>query len=421
MRALRRPRRPPALGHRNYRLYLAAQGTSVVGTWMQNLGQAWLVLTLTGDPFILGLVVAAQGLPVVVLGLFGGVVADRVEKRRLVFGTHVIMLTLALTLGLLCLTGAVQTWQVLLLALAFGCVFSIDFPTRQSMVIELVGPADVGSAVGLNSTVYSVGRLVGPAIAGAVIAGTTAAFGDPIVGTGIAFLVNAASYGAMLVALSLMRADEMLPSERTGGPRRVGAVLREVGEGLRFVRATPAVLATIAVPGLIAVVAVNFNVLVPALAAEAGLDAGGLGLLMTAAGFGALLAALRVGLGGGVGPRALAGSAALLGAAQIAVGGTGIPLLALALLFLFLAGAGATGMRTAANTMVQLASPPHMRGRMMGIFTIVFEGASPLGGILSGALAAALGARASFAVVGAVALLLAAITAWVLLGRRTSG
>lgn len=408
--------RPPALAHHNYRLYLAAQAVSVVGTWMSNLGQAWLILTLTSDPFILGLVVAAQGVPVVALGLFGGVVADRVEKRRLVAVTHVTMLGLALALGALCLTGLVEVWHVLVIALAVGSIFAVDFPTRQAFVIELVGPADVGSAVGLNSTVYSVGRLVGPAVAGLVIAAATAASGNALVAIGMAFVLNAATYGAMLVALALMREDELLPTARTGGARTIGAVLSEVGEGLRFVRSTPAVLAVILIPGLIAIVAVNFNVLVPALAAEAGLDAGGLGVLMAATGLGALLAALRVGMGGGVGPRSLVLGAATIGAAEILVGGVAVP--ALVLVFLFLAGAGATAMRTSANTAVQVATPPQLRGRVMGVFTIVFEGVSPVGGILAGALAAGIGARASFVAVGSVALVLAGVAGWTLLVRR---
>jgi MFS family permease len=415
---MRRPLlvRPPAFAYYNYRLYFLGFGTSVVGTWMQTLGQAWLVLQLTPDPFILGLVVACQGIPVAALGLFGGVITDRMDKRRLILMTQVTMLVLALGLGTLTLTGLVQVWHIALFALATASVFAIDMPARHAFISEMVGPNDVGSAVALNSTVYSVGRLIGPAVAGIVIALATAAMGDPVAATGVAFFANAASYVAVLGSLAGMRTAELLPTMRVAGPREAGAILREIREGLRFVRASPYIRTTLFIPGLIATVAINFGVFVPVMAKESGLDASGLGIMLAAPGLGALLAATFIGFGGNAGARVILAGAVLVGAAEFAIGFTAAPPLVLALLFC--AGAGATGMRASANTQIQVNTPAHLRGRVMSIFAMIFEGASPAGGLLAGALAGAVGGRTALGIVGAVAILLAATAAPVLLARR---
>ncbi|MDO8484676.1 MAG: MFS transporter [Candidatus Limnocylindrales bacterium] len=403
-------RRAPAFRHRNFRLFLGAQAVSLIGTWMQTLGQAWLILALTSDPFMLGLATAAQGLPIVGFALVGGVIADRVSKRRLLVMTQSSMLLLALVLGLLCLTGAVAVWHVLLLAFALGCVNAIDMPARQAFVVEMVGPDGVASAVGLSSTAYNAARLIGPAIAGLVIGVATAEMGSPIRGTGAAFVINALSYAAVLLGLLMLREEELFPLERKAAARGVWAVVHEIGEGLAYVRGTKPVLAALVVPGLISTVAVNFNVLVPVLARqELALDAGGLGLLLAAVGVGALIAALRIGIGGRAGPRALIGGAVVLGVALVL---TGIfPWLALTIAFLSAAGAGAVSMRTAANTSIQLATPPLLRGRVMSLFSIVFEGSSPMGGLIAGAIAGAFGVRVAFIVAGVAAVLLAVLGA----------
>lgn len=413
-------RRAPALRHRNFRLFLGTQAVSLVGTWMQTLGQAWLILVLTGDPFVLGLATAVQGLPILAFALVGGVLADRVPKRRLLVTTQAAMLVLALILGLLCLAGAVVAWHVLLLAFALGCVNAIDMPTRQAFVLEMVGPDGVASAVGLNSTAYNAARLIGPAIAGLVIGAATAGMGSPIRGLGVAFVANALSYGAVLLGLLMMREDELFRLERGALARGPGAIAREIGEGLAYVRGAKPVLAALVVPGSIAMVAVNFNVLVPVLARQdLGLDAGGLGLLMAAVGVGALIAALRIGIGGQAGPTALVGGALVLGCAMVLTGIVTVPGLTVALLCV--AGAGAVSMRTAANTSIQLATPPLLRGRVMSLFSVVFEGSSPLGGLIAGAIAGAFGGRTAFIVVGVVAVVLALLGAPVLSRVVTGG
>jgi MFS family permease len=400
-------RRPSALRHRNFRLFLIGQGISVVGTWMQNLGQAWIVLLLTNDPFFLGLTFAAQGIPIVALALVGGAIADRVSKRAILLVTQSTMLVLGVVLGLLCLTASVSVWHVIAFAFALGCVSAIDMPTRQAFVLEMVGADDVASAVGLNSTVYNTGRLVGPAAAGLIIAAATSLLGRAIEGTGVAFLLNGLSYGGVVVGVLLIRERELFALDRSTTDRTLGGIAAEVRDGLRYLRDARSVLLLLAMPGLIAAVAVNFNVYVPVLAREFGLDAGGLGLLMAASGLGALGAALRIGVGGRAGVGVVFVGAAVLGVAEVLTGLLGSVLLSVALLFA--AGAGATAMRVSANTSIQLATPPHLRGRVMSVFAIVFEGASPIGGLLAGGLAAAAGGRTALIVAGLTAAILALI------------
>lgn len=398
----------PALRHRNFRLFVLTQAVSLVGTHMQNLGQAWLLLALTGDPVVLGLAAAAQGLPVALLSLPGGVVVDRLPRRGVVIGTQAAMLGLALLLGALTLGDHVEAWHVVVLALLVGCVSALDMPARQAFVVEMVGPEDVASAVGLNSAVYNAARLAGPAVAGIAIAALTAATGDAVRASGVAFLANAASFGAVLAGLLLMREGDLRAAPRPGGPRTLRAVTREMGEGLAWLRVSAPVRTALLVPGAVAMIGANFAVLVPVFAKEQGLGADGLGLLLSMVGLGALVAALRIGLRGRAGGTALLGGALALGVADLGLGAGGLlGVVLLAPLLLFAAGAGTSAMRTAANAIVQVETPAHLRGRVGGLFAIVFEGASPMGGLLAGGLAAALGGAGAFAVSGLAVVALA--------------
>ncbi len=402
-----RPRSAPALRHRNFRLFIGAQAVSLIGTHMQNFASVWLVLVLTGDPLLVGLVTAAQGLPVATLALVGGVVADRFGKRRILLATQGSMFVLAVLLGGLALTQQIEVWQVVVLALALGCANAIDMPARQAFVVEMVGPDDVGSAVGLNSAIYNAGRLVGPALAGLAIAGMTQVTGSAVEATGVAFLINAATFGSVIVGLLLIREADLFAVERPGGPRRLRQVPRDIADGVAYLRTARAVRLTLLVPGAIAIIAVNFNVLVPVYARETGVGAGELGLLLSAVGVGSLASALWIGMSGTAGPRVLVGGSAVLGISTILLGLIVAPFVWLVLLFG--AGLGASAMRTAANTQIQLATPGAVRGRVMSIFTIVFEGISPMGGLAVGALAAAAGAQAAFAITGVGAILVLAL------------
>lgn len=313
------------------------------------------------------------------------------------------MFILAMFLGVLALTQQVEVWHVVVLALALGCANAIDMPARQAFVVEMVGPDDVGSAVGINSAIYSAGRLVGPALAGLAIAAMTEATGSAVEATGGAFVINAVTFGSVVIALLLLRQADLYPVERPAGPRRLRQVPRDIADGIGYLRGARPVLLTLLVPGAIAMVAVNFNVLVPVYARETGVGAGELGILLSAVGVGSLAAALWIGMSGTAGPRVPAGGALLLGGTLILLGLISVPLVWLVLLFG--AGLGASAMRTAANTQIQLATPGAVRGRVMSIFTIVFEGIAPMGGLAVGALAALGGAQAAFAITGVGALL----------------
>jgi MFS family permease len=395
----------PALGVRNYRIFFTAQSISLVGTWMQTLGQAWLIVVLTRDPLILGLATAAQGLPILLFTLFAGALADRADKRRLLMTTPLISITVATTMAILCLTGAVQVWHVLVLAFLVGTVQAIEIPCRQSFITEMVGPEHLPSALGLNAASYNSGRLIGPALAGVLIGIMTTVMGGPVEGTGVAFLVNAATYLVVIVGFLLMRPDELLRPARPPAPRGLGALVGEIGEGLSTIRHERPLLATFVVPGLIGMLAMNFNVLIPLIALEYRLDSSELGLLMAANGVGAFLAAVRIGMGGRANTASLIRGAVLLGFCLLLTGLLAglrgpVPLVAALLLG---AGLGGTSMRVATNTSIQLATPPHMRGRAMSLFALVFEGSSPLGGLVTGITASILGGPAALAGAGVAA------------------
>jgi len=243
-----------ALANPNYRRYFAGQATSLIGTWMQSVAQSWLVLQLTGSGPALGFVVGLQMLPVLVLGPYGGVVADRVDKRRLMVALQSAMGLLALTLGVLTVTGAVRIWHVYLLALLLGLTNAFENPARQSFVLEMVGPADLRNAVTLNSVLVNAARAVGPAVAGILIAS---------VGTGVCFLVNAVSFVAVVYSLVSMNTAVLAPTPPT--QRRKG----QLREGLRYVRRTPALGVPLLMMALIGALAYEFQVVLPVLARDA--------------------------------------------------------------------------------------------------------------------------------------------------------
>jgi len=402
-----------ALRHRNFRLFWSGQLVSMVGTWMQQVAQAWLVLTLTNDPFMLGVVATAQFGPVLVFGLFGGIVADGLPKRRTLIVTQSVAMALAFTLAALSATHTVEVWHIVVLALLLGCSNAVDMPTRQSFVIEMVGRGDVGNAVALNSAMFNGARVVGPAIAGLTIAAFDISF---------AFFLNGLSFLAVLASLLAMREAELAPAIRTAMPRTVRAVVANLTEGLSYVRRTRAVLLAVSVVGLVATAGMNFSVVVPPLARDVlASDAQGYGFLMTATGVGSLSAALGVAFLGRPGVRVLVGGAIVLGLLELALGLSRWMPLSLACMFGI--GAGGISMAMTANTTIQLAVPDALRGRVMAVYTTVFAGSTPIGGLVFGAIAGAAGAAEAILVGGLVAFgvaVAAAIVAWRwgMLGRR---
>jgi MFS family permease len=394
------PRGLRALSHRNFRLFWTGQLVSLAGTWMQQVGQAWLVLELTGDPLALGIVAAAQFAPVLVLGLFAGLAADAVSKRTALVWTQVSAALLAVVLGLLVVSGQVQVWQVYLLALGLGMVNAFDMPIRQSFVVEMVGRPDIANAVALNSAVFNATRIIGPAIAGVIIA---------TVGIPPLFFLNAASYLAVVVSLLLMRPAELVaPVERAVVERRWRPVLAQLAEGLRYVRGNPPILLSISVLGIVATVALNFQVLIPVLVRDVlGGDADLFGFLMAASGVGSLVSALSIAFGQRPTLRLLLFGAGVVGVAFIGLAvSRSVPL---SLLLMFVAGWGTIAMAATTNTIIQLNVPDVLRGRVMSVYTTVFAGSVPLGGLFSGGLAAAGGVELALAAGGILALITALV------------
>ncbi len=384
-----------AFRHRNYRLFFSGQAVSLIGTWMQQVSQSWLVLQLSGgDPLWLGVVTAAQFLPVMVLGLFAGILADVLPKRQTLMVVEAVMMMLALVLAILTVTGLVQIWMVLVLAVLLGCANAIEMPVRQAFAIEMVGPRDVGNAVALNSAMLNGARVVGPAVAGLTIG----AFG-----IAAAFAINGLSFLAVLIGLSRMRDDELHLPARIPRPRSVAEVGSNLAEGLRFVRDTPIVLMSIVVVGLVATLGMNFSVLVPPLAAGVlKSDAAGYGFLMTATGVGALAAAVALVAGGRPRPVWIGAGAVVLGAASVALAAsTSFPL---SMLLLVPVGAGGIAMAATANAAIQVAVPDGLRGRVMSVYTTVFSASMPVGGIAMGALASVVGIPITLAVGGVLSL-----------------
>jgi MFS family permease len=383
-----------AFHHRNYRLFFTGQLVSLVGTWMQQVAQAWLVLQLTGDPIWLGIVASAQFLPVMILGLFGGVLADALPKRQVLLAAQVAMMILAFVLAALVITDVVEVWMILVLAVLLGIANAVDMPVRQSFAVELVGRDHVGNAVALNSAMFNAARIVGPAAAGLAIG----AFG-----VAAAFLVNGLSFLAVIVGLWLIDDDELELPTRIDRPTTARAVVDNLVDGLAYVRQTPVVLLAVVVVGTVATAGMNWNVLIPAFAQdELNSDAAGYGFLMAASGVGALVAALRLVVGGRPRPSRLATGALVLGVASVALALFRVFPLSLGLMFL--AGFGAILMAATGNTTIQTAVPDHLRGRVMSVYTTVFSASVPIGGLAMGAIASAFGTAVAIGVGGILTL-----------------
>jgi MFS family permease len=389
---------------RNYRLFAAGQVVSLTGTWAQRVAQDWLVLELSGNSGLaLGVVTGLQFLPVLLFGLYGGVLADRYDKRRLLLGAQAVMGVLALALALLDLTGAVQLWHVFALAFALGMATAVDVPVRQSFVVEVVGPDDLPNAVSLNSAVFNSARIVGPAVAGAAIAA---------VGTGWVFAANALSYVAVLAGLAAMRAAELRPSTRVAKGKG------QLREGLAYVRSRPELLVPILLVAVVGTVGLNFQITLALSSKELfGRGPASYGLLSAMLAIGSLVGALASARRTGP-PRQRRLFLAALAFALLEVSVGLAPTFEVMALLLVPTGVAVLTFTTTANATVQLGSAPHMRGRVMALYVLVFLGGTPIGAPLVGALAEAFGPRAALVAGGlitAVAVVVAA--AWTLRAR----
>ncbi len=376
-----------ALRHRNYRLFWTGQLVSLIGTWMQNLAQAWLVLTLSNnDPFALGLVSALQFLPTLLFSLFTGVIADRYSKHRILLFTQSASMAVAASLGVLTVGGWVQLWHVYFCALILGMVNALDMPTRQSFVTEMVGKDDLMNAVALNSTIFNAARVVGPAIAGLLIGLGEAFFRSTQSGIALAIWINAFSYIAVLIGLFKMDTSKLFQISRR---RLNGSVFSNLAEGLSFIRHTPSIATLIIVVGMVGTFGFNFNVWIPVLARETlGVGADGYGILMAGLGLGALFSALYIAVNGkNPNHRNI-----LMAAAGFAFFEAGVALSGNYLLTLFfMVGTGLAMIQVSAatNTYVQMNTPDHLRGRVMSVYMLVFAGTTPFGSVFVGWLSSA--------------------------------
>ncbi len=381
-----------SLHNRNYRLYFIGQIISVSGTWMQRLAQAWLILGLThGNGVAIGVESGLQFLPMLLFGGWGGVIADRFDKRRLLYVTQVFAGLLALGLGIFVAAGAATVLIVYVFSLLLGFANAFDMPARQTFVLEMVGREDLPNAVGLNSVVMNSSRVVGPAVGGIVIG---------VVGLAPCFFLNAASYLAVIAALWMMNKDAL---------QRVPVVPRAKGQlrdGFRYVWSDPVVRTPLLMMAFVGTLAFNFQVVIPLISTRVFQQgAGGFGGLTAVMGAGAVLGGLGAASRRGVSYGRLLGLTFAMGASIC--GAALAPTLATEVVALFLMGAATFAFIATANTTLQLTSRPDMRGRVMALYGIAFLGSTPVGSPIIGWVCAAFGPRAGF-LVGGVAALVAA-------------
>jgi MFS family permease len=384
-----------SLEQKNFRLYCFGQVVSASGTWMQTIAQAWLILRITHSGLMLGITAALQFLPMLLVGSWGGVVADRFDKRRLIIATQVSAGLLALALGFITLAHAEAVWNVWLLALLLGCVSVVDNPARQTFVLEMVGRDDLPNAVALNSVIINTSRVVGPAIGGIVIA---------TAGLTACFFLNAISYAAVVAALLAMNVRHL---------DRQPTVAREKGQvraGYRYVWSQPALRVQLLMMAVIGTLAFNFSVLLPLFATRTfHLGAGGFGALTSALGVGAVLGGLGAASRRGASNGRLVGLSVAFGVALVA---TAIaPSLAVALVALVVMGGFAFAYVATTNSSLQLTAAPEMRGRVMALYSVAFLGSTPIGAPTIGWVAQRFGVRAAFLVSG-IATVAAAYYGW---------
>ena len=389
--------------HRNYRLFFTGQVISNIGTWMQRVAQAWLILSLTHSAVAVGILALCQFLPFTLFSLAAGVVVDRLDAWKTVISTQITQMLLASTIAVIALAGVAQPWEVYVIAALMGLVQVLDAPSRQTLTFRMVGPLELNNAISLNSGVFNGARIFGPAIGGVLIAAA---------GAGVCFAVNAASYIAVILGLLLMRPSEFHAVERRERPR---TLLSGLKEGLSYARNDEQIMLVLVLVAVMSTFCLNFNVLLPVLAKQT-LHSGPevFGILSAVFGVGALIGAL---VSANI-ARATMGTT-VIGTAGFALSELLIaPLRSAAVIgvLLFLGGICFTTWSSNANSLIQLAAPDYLRGRLIGIYFFAFAGTGTAGGILSGWLTAAGGTELAFAVAGIAGL---AVSAYVWLRSRT--
>jgi MFS family permease len=384
---------------RNYRLFFIGHATSIAGTWMQRVAQDWLIYQITGSPVVIGVTLALQFGPILVLGVWGGVIADRVDRRNALLITQVIQLLLALVLGALAVAGVVQVWMVLLLALLLGLVTVVDQPVRQSFIADLVDRDSYANAQVLNSAAQNLGKFVGPAVAGLVIAWQ---------GVGAAFLLNAATFVAMLAGLLLMRRSELLAQPRLDSAKG------QAKAGVLYLLHHPDLRICLVLLVVVSVLGQNYRVVFPVIGAMFGGEAGTYGSLMAMVGLGSLVAAVFTAARETATVRGLIVASVVFGLVSSILAGS--PTLTFALLVTLALGAANFVFNTLVRTVMMLVSEPAMQGRVLAIHGVIFLGSTPIGGLLLGWICEQWGVRAGL-LVGGVSVLASAVVAELMLRR----
>jgi MFS family permease len=388
-----------ALRHRNFQLFFSGQMISLTGTWMQNIALDWLVYRMTGSSLLLGVVAFMNLIPVLILAPVAGIVADKFNRHRTVILTQSLAMLLGLILAVLTLSGLIRVWEIMVLTTLLGVVIAFDIPARQAFLMDMVGRKDLFNAIALNSSMFNAARIIGPAIAGALVAW---------IGEGWCFFANGVSYLAVIAGLSMMQ----LGPQTSHLP--AGSAFEHILEGFRFARRTAPVRSLLLMVGMVSLVAMPYTVLMPIFAARV-LHGGaqGLGLLMGATGVGALLGSLTIaskrdvrGLG-----RWVWAAAAVFGSSLILFSFSRRFWLSFALLVP--AGFGMMVQMGATNTLLQVMSPDRLRGRVMALYSMMFIGMAPIGALLGGAVAAKISAPWTVAIGGS-----ACLTSGILFARR---
>ncbi len=396
-----------ALRHRNFRLFWFGQLISLIGTWMQTIGQAWLVLELTHSAWLLGVVGALQFLPVMLLALFGGVLADRLPKRTVLLFTQTSAMLQAFVLWILVATGQLHLWHILVLASLLGLTNSVDMPARQAFVVEMVGREDLPNAIALNSSLFNMARIVGPGIGGLIIAW---------LGVGPLFLLNAISFIPVIIGIALIDMKHLHALVKPSGlvkdaPRK--STIQSLREGLVYVARMPAVLLVIAVVGIVSLFGINFNVVLPLFATDV-LHVGpeGFGFISSAFGLGSLISALWLAWSNhkpSIHYLLISGFAFCILEGIFAIS----HLYALSLILIAAVGFAQIAFAATANTTLQTVAPDHLRGRVMSVYMLVFAGSIPFGNLFTGGMAHLFGAPIALFVEASLSII-AVLIGWAL-------
>ena len=396
-----------ALQHRNFRLFFSGQIVSLVGTWMQAIAESWLVYRLTGSAAKLGMVGFCAQIPVFLVAPIGGIVADRANRRRTIVATQTASMILALAYAGLTLSGRIRVWQIFVLAALLGIVNGIDIPTRQAFVVDMVGKNDLMNAIALNSSMFNGARILGPAIAGILVAS---------IGEGWCFFANGVSYVAVIVGLLMMRVPERDASAARGSP------LARIAEGFRFTARTKPIAGLLLLLGLVSLAGIPYAVLMPIFASRV-LHGGArtLGVLMSASGVGALIGAFSLALRKGVHGlgRWVATAAAGFGGALIAFSFSRT--IWISAVLLVPVGYALMVEMASSNTLIQAMVPDALRGRVMAVYSMMFMGMAPIGALLAGLAAHVFGAAETVAAGGVLCIAGASVFGWKLPALRTEG